>query len=131
MTSTAFDPALLSPRMRRAYDSLTDEEKRLVERKINVERGYVPPGISLPMLVLLGRLSEREREVWVDSEIVGRSLRQIAVDLGCSHQAVSQIKRNARLKLTRWFGLIQLQSEYVASHPDVKARAARQPSPGR
>lgn len=131
MTSLAFDPAMLSPKLRLAYEALPETDRQLIASKVNRDRGYVPPNISLELLVALSHLSEREREVWVDSEIVGRTMREIASGLELSHQRVSQVKRTAREKLTRRYRAWQLRFDYVASHPDVKARAAGQPSPGR
>lgn len=55
--------------------------------------------IELHMLAALSQLTDNEREVVVDSVVLGRSLRDIAKDMGIGHQRASQLKKQGLHKL--------------------------------
>jgi DNA-directed RNA polymerase specialized sigma subunit len=61
----------------------------------------VSSSLPLEVLAAMAVLDNDERQAFIDSELLGRSFRAIAADLGCSHNHVLTLKRRAQRRLER------------------------------
>lgn len=59
------------------------------------------PEITLEMLVALGRLTAREREVVVDRVVLGQTLQRVADRHGYSRQTIHGLQRRGLAQLAR------------------------------
>ena len=88
---------------------LTHDLRRAIRHRRNEHaralNGRTPARINdLDLLIALGKLSDNQREAWIDTNILGHTSRTISERMGISRQSVCKHEQNATKLLVEILG---------------------------